>query len=124
MLEAIQSLHDDHIFVEPGKVFSYSNPGYALAGALIEVTSGKPYIDYVSERVFAPLGMSRTTYEPTMAMTYPISQGHHAAGGDQLRVVRPFERASLGTAELRYDLQRGRLGQVRNRLHERGDARR
>lgn len=77
---------DEYIFVEPGRVFSYSNPGFALAGAVVEVISGKPYADYVTERLFRPLGMSRTTYDPKMAMTFPFSRGllSDGAGGPQI----------------------------------------
>lgn len=75
-----RGLTDEYAFVEPGRVFSYSNPGFALAGAVIETRSGKPYADYVTERLFKPLGMTRTTYDPSMAMTYPFSQGLHPVG--------------------------------------------
>lgn len=81
---------DEYTFVEPGRVFSYSNPGFALAGAVIETISGKPYDDYVAERLFKPLGMTRTTYDPSMAMTYPFSQGLHSAGGAEPQIVKRY----------------------------------
>jgi CubicO group peptidase (beta-lactamase class C family) len=30
----------------------------------------------MAERLFKPLGMKRTTLRPTMAMTWPLAQGH------------------------------------------------
>lgn len=79
---------EDRFFTEPGRIYSYSNPGYWLAGALIEAVSGKLYADQLNDSVFAPLGMSWTTLRPTVAMTYPLAQGHDVADGKPV-VIRP-----------------------------------
>ncbi len=50
----------------------------------------KPYAEVIDERVFKPLGMTRSTFRPTQAMTWPFSQGHTAAGLEPPTVVRPF----------------------------------
>jgi CubicO group peptidase (beta-lactamase class C family) len=84
----IRSWTDDWLFTAPGKIFSDSNPGYWLAGYLVETLSGKPYADAMEERVFRPCSMSRTTLRPTTAMTWPLSQGHQEAGG-KVAVARP-----------------------------------
>jgi CubicO group peptidase (beta-lactamase class C family) len=86
----VRSLNEDHFFTEPGEIFSYSNPGFDVAGFLIEEVGGKPYADQMSERLFKPLGMNRTTFRPTMAMTYPLSQGHDASEKAKPTVIRPF----------------------------------
>lgn len=85
-----RSLKDEDRLLEPGKFFSYSNAGYALAGVLIEQVGGKPYADVVSERLLIPLGMSHTTFRPTVAMTYPLANGHSASGKQKPTVVRPL----------------------------------
>lgn len=41
--------------------FEYNNGMYIAAGRLIEAVSGRPYTAFVRERLFAPLGMERTT---------------------------------------------------------------
>ena len=87
--ETVRGLKDDFFFAEPGRIYSYSNPGYWLAGYLIEAVGGKPYADQLDERIFKPLGMARTTLRPTMAMTWPLAQGHDAAGREKPKVVRP-----------------------------------
>jgi CubicO group peptidase (beta-lactamase class C family) len=79
---------DEWLFAEPGRVFSYSNPGYWLAGYLLESIIGMPYADAMEDRVFRPLGMAHTTLRPTTAMTYPLSQGHEVQAGKPV-VVRP-----------------------------------
>ncbi len=60
-----------------GKIWSYSNPGINLAGYIAELVSGKPYTQLMQELVFDPLEMKRTTFDPTIAMTYPIAQSHN-----------------------------------------------
>jgi CubicO group peptidase (beta-lactamase class C family) len=85
-----RSLKDDDLLIAKGLAFSYSNPGYALAGYLIEQVTGKPYGDAMDETLFKPLGMSRATLRPTVAMTYPLAMGHAAQGREGARVVRPL----------------------------------
>lgn len=42
---------------EPGTQFRYSSGGFAILGRIIEVVSGKPYEQFMKERIFVPLGM-------------------------------------------------------------------
>ncbi len=64
------------LFAMPGMIHSYSNPGFDLAGAVIEQVSGRYYADYMTEKIFRPLGMLRTTFDPAVAMTYPLAAGY------------------------------------------------
>ncbi|MFN7939374.1 MAG: serine hydrolase domain-containing protein [Bryobacteraceae bacterium] len=84
----IRGLQPDVLFAKPGEIYSYSNVGYAMAGRLIEVTSLQPFADAVASLLFEPLGMKRTTFRPTMAMTYPLAQGHIIQRGETV-VARP-----------------------------------
>ena len=86
----IRSWKDDQLFTQPGKIISYSNPGYWLAGFVVESVSKKPFADQLNESIFKPLGMTRTTFRPTTAMTYPLAQGHNASGKSAPTVARPF----------------------------------
>jgi CubicO group peptidase (beta-lactamase class C family) len=88
--DTVRALKDDFLFAAPGKIYSYSNPGYWLSGYLIEAAGGEPYADVLDERLFKPIGMQRTTLRPTTAMTWPLAQGHDVSGRDKPRVVRPF----------------------------------
>jgi CubicO group peptidase (beta-lactamase class C family) len=83
------------LFAPPGRVYSYSNPGYWLAGYLAETVSGKPYADVIAERIFGPLGMTRSTLRPTMAMTFPMAQGHEIRDGKPV-VIRPVADNASG----------------------------
>ncbi len=46
----------------PGRKFSYSDTGYILLGRIIEEAYGAALHDAARERVFAPLGMTRSWY--------------------------------------------------------------
>lgn len=86
----VRSLKDGDLLVPPGTAFSYSNNGYALAGLALEAASGKPYAEAMEKALFAPVGMTRTTLRPTVAMTYPLAMGHAARGQEAPEVVRPL----------------------------------
>lgn len=49
---------------EPGSNWSYSNTGYTLLGRVVERVSGEPFGRFLSRRIFEPLGMKDTVYEP------------------------------------------------------------
>lgn len=85
----------DFLFAAPGRVYSYSNPGFWLAGYLAETVAGKPYADVVADRIFGPLGMTRSTLRPTMAMTWPLAQGHEVRNGKP-EVIRPAADNAAG----------------------------
>jgi CubicO group peptidase (beta-lactamase class C family) len=44
----------------PGTGFRYSNVGYSLLAAVIEQVSGRPYEQYLQERLFRPAGLLHT----------------------------------------------------------------
>ena len=85
----VRAMKGSAFFTEPGAIYSYANPGYWIAGFVAEQIAGKPYADIMQERVFTPLGMSRSTFRPTMAMTYPLAQGHDASESKPPFVIRP-----------------------------------
>ena len=41
----------------PGDRFDYSNTGYVLLGEIISRASGRPFVDFMADEIFAPLGM-------------------------------------------------------------------
>ncbi|MEV5509162.1 serine hydrolase domain-containing protein [Streptomyces orinoci] len=47
-----------------GRIHHYSNPGYALLGALVERLRGAPWHQVLRQEVLRPLGMERTGYAP------------------------------------------------------------
>lgn len=58
--EFIKQLSIEPLDFPTGDKYSYSNSGYSLLGYIIETVSGKSYWDFMRERIFAPLGMTKT----------------------------------------------------------------
>jgi len=50
----------ESIIFENGTTFKYSNPAYAILGAIIEKVSNKKYDDYMFENIIKPLNLSST----------------------------------------------------------------
>jgi CubicO group peptidase (beta-lactamase class C family) len=67
----------------PGERMSYSNPGYEVAGYLLEKLSGQPYQQYLSQHLLRPLGMPDATAElrpasnPKLAQAYAYENGRY-----------------------------------------------
>jgi CubicO group peptidase (beta-lactamase class C family) len=78
------------LLARPGRMHAYSNVGICLAGYIAEVVSGRPFADLMHELVFAPLEMERTTFDPLVAMTYPLAQGHQRHKDGTLSVHHRF----------------------------------
>lgn len=84
----VRGWKDEYCLVEPGTGFSYSNPGYSLAGAAVETISGTAYADFLEQSIFKPLGMSSTCIRPTVALTFAVANGYRYENGKWV-TVRP-----------------------------------
>lgn len=73
----------------PGSTPAYSNYATALAGRIVEQTSGMDFDDYVDERIFTPLGMTYATFrQPLPERLAPLmSEGYATVTGE----AKPFE---------------------------------
>ena len=60
----------------PGAQFSYSNAALAVAGRLVEVTTGLPWHQVIKERIFIPLGMTHAIADPKEVLRYRAAIGH------------------------------------------------
>jgi CubicO group peptidase (beta-lactamase class C family) len=50
----------------PGAAYRYSNAGFSLLAAIVEVTGGERYEDYVRRHLFAPAGMHTAFFRPEL----------------------------------------------------------
>jgi CubicO group peptidase (beta-lactamase class C family) len=50
----------------PRSRYSYSNTGFLILGRVIERVSGEQFGPFITKRIFTPLGMTRTAYEPSL----------------------------------------------------------
>lgn len=74
------------LLARPGVVCAYSNAGFNVAGCVAEAVTGVPYPQLMDELLFAPLGMARTTFDPAVALTYPLALPHELDDSGALRV--------------------------------------
>ena len=71
----------------PGSRYDYCNISAALAGFMVEAASGLPFDGWCDDRIFAPLGMDRTSWHlaaldrPAIAMPYHWKDGAFVAYG-------------------------------------------
>lgn len=73
----------------PGVTPAYSNYGATVAGYIVQRVSGQPFDDYIEQHIFAPLGMTHSTFrQPLPAALQPMmSDGYTVAS----QPAKPFE---------------------------------
>jgi CubicO group peptidase (beta-lactamase class C family) len=59
-IDVIKSAYSVPLQWKPGDQYSYSNVGYYTLAEVIHQVSGKPWHEFLNERVFVPLGMNST----------------------------------------------------------------
>jgi CubicO group peptidase (beta-lactamase class C family) len=62
--------------VPPGDVISYSNHGVALAGYVVEESSGVPFAKYVQDNILAPLEMNHSSFDPADELEAALAVGY------------------------------------------------
>lgn len=110
----------------PGVEVSYSNYGVAVAGYIVERVSGEPFADYAEKHLFAPLGMTSTTFReplpsamaPHMATGYAVTDGRFTPKPPKYfsKIMPAGSGSATGPDMGRFMLAmlgRGRLGSAR-----------
>ena len=64
---AIQAIAEEPLKTTPGSRFEYSDLGFILLGELVARVSGVPLDEYARTRIFEPLGMRDTLFNPPLA---------------------------------------------------------
>jgi CubicO group peptidase (beta-lactamase class C family) len=103
----------------PSTRMSYSNPGFGIAGYLIEKTAGKPFDQYIRETILRPLGMASADFpftdanKPLLAAAYD-GNPPHALPGYPYIYLRPAGDLKASPGELaklvQFLLRRGKSG--------------
>ncbi|MYD86259.1 MAG: beta-lactamase family protein, partial [Acidobacteria bacterium] len=60
VLDGLTIFADDPLLHEPGTMFAYTSYGFNLLSAVVEGAAKKPFLDYMREAVFRPLGLRDT----------------------------------------------------------------
>ena len=63
---------------QPGTDYLYSNAGYGLLAAIVEITSGKSFQTYLKQNLFEPAGMLHTGfYNDPQWENLPVARGYN-----------------------------------------------
>ncbi len=80
----------------PGTMPAYSNYGASLAGYIVQRVSGEPFEEYIQRHIFAPLGMTKSSFrQPLPANLDPLMSNAYRAGTDE---PQPYEVIDLSPA--------------------------
>lgn len=75
----------------PGTRYSYSNSGYNLAAIIVSRVSGMSFADFSRQRIFEPLGMTRTSWRDDYRRVVKDRAIAYSPAGDGYRLNMPFE---------------------------------
>ncbi|HYL84671.1 MAG TPA: serine hydrolase domain-containing protein [Candidatus Angelobacter sp.] len=90
----------------PGTSWSYSNSGYVVLGLIVAKVSGKPYREFLHERIFAPLKMSRTiVYQKGLNKVADRAFGHSKKDGKLEETDQSSTSATLGDGGIYSNLE-------------------
>ncbi len=91
------------LIAEPGERYSYSNLGIDMAQAAVETVVGKPFEEFLRERVLAPLEMNETTFFPTSELELRFATPYAwDADKSALKAIRFVQNPSLDDGSARY----------------------
>ena len=67
---------------DPGTKWQYSNTNFVIAGLIVQKVSGMPFLDFLRNRIFRPLGMESVAdvNESTLTQTDPTGYFRYALG--------------------------------------------
>ncbi len=84
VLEGLKIFENDPLVSPPGTKFNYSSYGFNLLSAVIESASGEPFLTYMQEHVFTPMGLVHTAADQNTQIIeqrsrfYELAKDHHA----------------------------------------------
>jgi CubicO group peptidase (beta-lactamase class C family) len=84
--EVIRKAYDVPLQSRPGEKWAYCNLGYFILAETIHRVSGQPWPQFMTERVFKPLGMTATRTTDTMDIVPHRANGYLFRDGEQHNV--------------------------------------
>lgn len=76
---------------EPGTDWSYSNSGYNLAVVIVSRVAGEPFAEFTRQRIFEPLGMTRTSWRDDYRRIVPDRATAYSDRRGEFSLNMPFE---------------------------------
>ncbi len=78
--EMVRRLFATRLLGAPGKRFRYSNAGYSLLAAVVEIASGQPLGDFMRQQLFLPAGMRHTGFRLPARDRWTLAHGYGLDG--------------------------------------------
>jgi CubicO group peptidase (beta-lactamase class C family) len=94
---SVRRFRDKPLSFEPGSQHRYSNCGYLVLGFLIERISGKPYGDFLREKIFTRLKMNDSGVDSHSAVITNRAAGYYP-GPDESLVNAPYVNTTFAHA--------------------------
>jgi CubicO group peptidase (beta-lactamase class C family) len=89
--QVYDAVSKDGLEARPGERWQYSDSGYFLLGMIIEKASGKRWGEFLTERIFRPLGMSATSTQNLTAILKHRVHGYGRRKGEWINIRRVVE---------------------------------
>lgn len=108
--EYILKISGHPLLFQPGSQWSYSGSGITAAARIVEVLSGKKYEEFLSERIFIPLGMKNTIFYSAnkswdiVATLYQPSDDSSLVTGPEPGWLMGFPRPEGGLLSTAHDM--------------------
>ena len=81
----------------PGSMPAYSNYGASVAGYIVQRVSGEPFDEYVQRHIFAPAGMTHSSFDqPLPAALRPLMSKGYKPGSDEAQKYEVIGMAPAG----------------------------
>ncbi len=97
----VRRMADLEQFAPFGTLWSYCNSGFGLAARVLEVVTGQPVEQAITDLVLKPFGMDRAFFMPWEVMTYRFAVGHRStAGGPEVLRPWPIPRSSSAVGSI------------------------
>ena len=96
-IDAVRYFADRDLLFEPGTQYRYSNDGWILVSAAIEAAASQPFLTFMREQIFRPLGMDRTGAESAREEN-PEHVGEPEEDAPILNLIRELILQPLGFA--------------------------
>ncbi len=74
--DAVRTYAMSPLQFEPDSKYQYANAGINTAGRIIEVASGMGYEEFLTQRLFAPLGMKDTSFRPNKEQLQRLAKAY------------------------------------------------
>jgi CubicO group peptidase (beta-lactamase class C family) len=97
--QLVELIASEPLAFRPGSGFRYSNSGYVLLGMIVEAAAGMSLADFLSSRIFRPLGMQSTGVAGQAG--WPIAgaaQGYRSVKGSPV-AAPPVSRSLNSTGD-------------------------